>query len=201
MMLTKEQFKYCPYYCEENIWHLCQEKVFAGKACLVMFISNLNKRCATWYQRASGDPQVPVVWDYHLVLLVREESVKEESVKEESVKEEKWLVYDFDSYLPFGVDLDVYLQCSFMPDLEDSVMMRQSLSEFSPCFKLICAKDYKKKFSSGRRHMLKDDGSWHAPPPPWPLITASEGLSLEQLTDMSHGEVCTLNTLKSMLVD
>lgn len=156
-----------------------------------MFISNLNKRCATWYQRASGDPQIPVVWDYHVVLLV----------KEQMVKQDKWLVYDFDSYLPFGVELDVYLQCSFMPDLEDRVMMRQSLSEFSPYFKLICAKDYKKKFSSRRRHMLKDDGSYNAAPPPWPLITASEGLNSAQLTDMRCGKVCTLDTLKSMLVD
>ena len=190
-MLRKSQFKYCPFYCEENIWHLCQDKVFADKPAFVMFISNFNRRCATWYQRASGDPQVPVVWDYHVVLLV----------KEERLKDKQWLVYDFDSYLPFGVELDDYLRCSFMPDLEDSVMMRQSLSEFSPYFKLICANDYKKKFSSKRRHMLKDDGSYNAPPPPWPLITASKGLSLAQLTDMSCSEVCTLDTLKSMLVD
>jgi protein N-terminal glutamine amidohydrolase len=56
--------RYAAYFCEENVWHLAQER--AGRADVhAVFVTNRTQQVALWRQRA-GDP---VIWDYHVVLL------------------------------------------------------------------------------------------------------------------------------------
>lgn len=56
--------RYAPYFCEENVWHLAQER--AGRDDVyAAFVTNRARQVAVWRQRA-GDP---VVWDYHVVLV------------------------------------------------------------------------------------------------------------------------------------
>ena len=54
---------YQAYYCEENIWRLCQQPQLQVHKSEVVFISNPRRTCALWYQRAAPYPTEPVVWD------------------------------------------------------------------------------------------------------------------------------------------
>ena len=55
--------RYAAYFCEENVWHLAQER--AGRPDVhAVFVTNRTQQVALWQQRA-GDP---VIWDYHVVL-------------------------------------------------------------------------------------------------------------------------------------
>lgn len=90
-----KQMKYCPYYCEENIWHLCQEESLLSKTRKVVFISNQNRRVAIKHQKAGA----LVHWDYHVVLLLKDSS---------------WKVADLDTLLPFPCPAERYLSESFV---------------------------------------------------------------------------------------
>ncbi len=92
--LTK-QMKYCPYYCEENIWHLCQEEPFLSQTRKVVFVSNKNRCVAIKHQRTGG----LVHWDYHVVLLLQGGG---------------WKIADLDTLLPFPCPVETYLSESFI---------------------------------------------------------------------------------------
>jgi protein N-terminal glutamine amidohydrolase len=87
---------YQPFWCEENVWHLAGE--MRGRGARVLFVSNRNRACAMFKQRA-GDP---IVWDYHVVLYC------------------EGSIYDRDSRLPFPVALEEWIAATFpvpLPDL------------------------------------------------------------------------------------
>jgi hypothetical protein len=162
-----------PFYCEENIWHLCQEPLFASKTCHVVFISNLERAVPMWNQRAGRGK--PIVWDYHVILLV------------ESPLE----VWDADTALGFPTHLFDYLEGSFHPYVE---------SPFAPSFRVVRAEQFVDVFASDRSHMQRADGSFRKPPPSWPMIgkpgTAS---NLTHFIDMEHkfvGDVLSLPDLR-----
>src|SRR5262245_30375274 len=56
-----------PFYCEENVWHLCQEPALASRRRDVVFVANAEGACPMWRQKAGRGK--PIVWDYHVVLL------------------------------------------------------------------------------------------------------------------------------------
>src|SRR5262245_31338166 len=62
-----------------------------GQTAQVVFISNRDRACAMWKQRA-GDP---IVWDYHVVLHCQ------------------WLIYDYDSRLGSPVPLHRWIEGTF----------------------------------------------------------------------------------------
>ncbi len=51
--------KYHPYFCEENIWHLCDEK----RTGWAIFVSNLS---GVYFESQRLQPE-GLVWDYHVV--------------------------------------------------------------------------------------------------------------------------------------
>lgn len=86
---------YTPYYCEENIYLLADSfshdnTVTNAWEINVVFVSNETKTVALWSQKQSQDPEHPVVWDYHCILVLRP--------RLEPATEPAW-VYDYDSYL------------------------------------------------------------------------------------------------------
>ena len=85
--------KYQPFYCEENVWHLAGE--MRGRSARVLFVSNANRSCAMWKQRA-GDP---IVWDYHVVLWCDGQ------------------IYDRDSRLGFPVPFEDWIAGTFPVEL------------------------------------------------------------------------------------
>ncbi len=145
----RSRFLYAPFYCEENVWHLSGDpQIEAGQA-EVLFISNPFRSCALWEQRAADEDSLPVIWDYHVILVAPSNSGPQ--------------VWDLDTRLGFPVDLRMYLKSTFRT-------LPAGLSRLAPLFRVIDAETYRGVFSSDRSHMRAADGGWLHPPPPWSAI-------------------------------
>lgn len=175
-MDLRDNFQYCAFYCEENIWKLCQEPEFLGKSAFVAFVSNPQKSCAIWHQKAASSAIVPVVFDYHVILLSKDE-------------EQGWLVWDFDTTLDFPVKAETYFHDSFsigyiVPE------------EFQSLFRLLTPQEYIHHLSTDCSHMKDEEGKWLQPPPDWESPFQSEsGMNLFQFVQMEEdfiGEVLDL---------
>jgi protein N-terminal glutamine amidohydrolase len=139
-------WRHHPMYCEENIWHLCQDQAIDR----VVFITNAARRVALWHQRAAP-PDQPIVWDYHVIATAGAG------------------VYDLDSRLSCPVGPHEYLAATF-------ATVGIQPPQYDPRFAVVEAEAYVRQLRSDRRHMRRADGSWQAPPPPWPAI--GEGSNL-----------------------
>lgn len=172
--MIRNEFKYAPYYCEENIWQLCQEEVFRPFEKRAVLISNPTRTCALWNQRAAPLPEQPVIWDYHVILLFKSAT-------------DGWQVFDLDTTLPAPISVDLYLSNTFG---------NEPLSEeFQSLFRVIDADEFVDKFSSDRSHMLTADGQWQVPPPPWPAIVRNNKSNLMELIDMRKSSIGTAMNL------
>ncbi len=140
-------FPYQPYYCEENIWQLCQQAQFTTIERYVLFISNPNKQCALWFQKAAPSGTNVVIWDYHVVMIART-----------GPPSSPWEVWDLDTTLDFPMPLSKYLQQTFQLPQH---------SPYAPLFRLIEAELFLSHFSSDRSHMLDEKGNYLQPPPAW----------------------------------
>lgn len=149
--MNRDDFPYQPYYCEENVWHLASSDRFEDGR--VVFVSNAERRVALWCQRASADPEQPILWDYHVLFLAR--------------GDDDWIVYDHDTTLGFAVPAREYFAKTF----------RFDAPPFGPRFSIVTARDYAETLATDRSHMRNEDGDWLSPPPSWPTI--GEGTNLE----------------------
>ncbi len=167
-------FRYCPYFCEENVWHLCtDDRVILDRQPIpvenrrVVFISNARRRVAMREQRAGGSQ--PVLWDYHVILLAGGN------------------VWDLDTTLGFPIRLDAWVTASFHPPDP----------QFAPQFRVIDAPAYLSHFRSDRSHMLGPGGIPLKPFPPWPRIGV--GMNLPRFVDMETpfiGELLDLDSIR-----
>lgn len=175
--LKREDFLYQPYYCEENIWQLCRHEQFKNSH--IVFIASKGEVFPMLNQRVAAHPLKTVFWDYHVVLLARDE---------------KNQILDFDTCLPFCTDVADYFSYSFMNNALLS-------ADEQPWFRLVPAGEYTAMFSSDRSHMKTASG-WQAPPPPWPLIGNGEH-NLPSFTDMNNstiGEVLSFDVMLERLL-
>ena len=161
--LKREDFLYQPYYCEENIWHLCQHAPF--KNSYVVFIASKGGSFPMLNQRVMQNHLTPVYWDYHVILLVPAESNQ---------------ILDFDTSLAFSNDVGSYFRNSFI----DNDLLS---ADETPWFRVVVASEYIRLFCPDRRHMKTESG-WQAPPPEWPLIGKSVH-NLPSFTDMNNDEI------------
>jgi protein N-terminal glutamine amidohydrolase len=138
--------RYHPFYCEENIWHLCR----SGEVTEVVFITNPARRVALWHQKAAP-PDRPIVWDYHVIAADGRD------------------LWDLDSRLGCPIGRADYLEATF-------ATVGLQPPEYDPRFAVVAAADFVRDFRSDRSHMRGPDGSWQAPPPPWPAIADSSNL-------------------------
>ncbi len=171
-----------PFYCEENVWHLCQTFPVESTHRLVVFVSNPNRTVLFCNQRA-GDERGLVVWDYHVLLLVRQDG---------------WQVWDLDARWGYPQRLPAYLAHAF-PYLRSPAGNEGRLeeaeawsvpAEFAPVFRVVAAEQYVVDFASDRRHMRDDAGGWTKPPPPWACV--GDGHTLDAFIadgGDEHGEV------------
>ncbi len=155
---------YAPYYCEENIWQLARAGRFERGQADVVFISNAQRSCPLWSQRACKKHGEPVFWDYHVVL-----------VQHDPVRK----VIDLDSTLGSSLDPETWWGATFP-------LMDFIIPEFRPRFRLIDAELFARTFASDRSHMRSEDGSWKAAPPHWPCPSPGEaGVDLQIFIDTS----------------
>lgn len=171
--LKREDFFYQPYYCEENIWQLCQYQQF--KNSYVIFIASKGDVFPMLNQRATGHPLKPVFWDYHVVLLAQDE---------------KNQILDFDTYLPFSTEVADYFRNSFM----DNALLS---ADEQPWFRVVPAEEYTAMFASDRSHMKTASG-WQAPPPSWPPI-GNGAHNLSSFTDMNNSAIGEVLSFDAML--
>ncbi|KAF7322859.1 Nt-Gln-amidase domain-containing protein [Mycena chlorophos] len=170
---------YTPFYCEENIWHLCSA-FLQHKTALqtwAVFVSNESKTVALWQQKL-GEPVV--VWDYHVVAIVQNHDAK------------KW-VYDYDTRLPFPSPLEEYIAETFRRDIPPA---------YKSLFRIVPGQEFVDFFASDRSHMMKGG----VPPPPYDAIRGKKTLVGNNLMDsfvsmdstVGYGEVVELDKLLSL---
>lgn len=147
-----------PFWCEENIWHLCAHPAPGAGPRSVLVLSGADGHVACWAQRA-GPPDGPILWDYHVVLAARDA--------------EGWAVWDLDTRLGCPAPLARWLAGTFPAAARVPSGLR-------PRFAVVPADAYRAGFASDRAHMRTPDGGWQQPPPPWPAI-AGGGLTLARL--------------------
>lgn len=167
---------YQPFYCEENIWKLCDRGVPRGS--LVIFISNEIREVILLQQRAGDSEHGMVGWDYH-VILAEPENVG-------------WLIRDFDTRLEFPCRWPIYREHTF-PELPPE------LARWSPRFRVIAAEVFHQQFASDRSHMRTADGTWMRPPPHWDPI--GEGSNLMNFVDLQNDFLGTVVGLDDLLAD
>ncbi len=175
---TLESYCYTPYYCEENVWHLCRQPSLSAFEKEAVFISNPQRACSLWQQKAA-ESGMPVCWDYHVILAVRQGG---------------WKVWDLDSRLDLPTAFDPYVRRTF------AVRPLHYWQEFPPLFRVLPAAEFVAKFDSDRSHMRTPQQGWQAPPPAWPPIRCRGGYKLQDLIDMEQaepGKVLTLEELGS----
>jgi protein N-terminal glutamine amidohydrolase len=177
----RNHYKYCARYCEENVWHLCQEPEFERLEMNVVLISNEQKACAFWHQRSALRIGIPQVWDYHVILVVRAKT---------------WLVWDLDSTLGLPIRAKTYFDKTLQ-------QLSQRNADYAPLFRIFGAVDYVEGFRSDRSHMRDNKGKWLAPPPPWPLILGGGAPTLLKLIDFRPGvqpECITLDRMYCIML-
>lgn len=153
---------YTPYYCEENVWHLCQRPELEPFERRVVFVFAQSESCLLWQQQAAA-PGQPVGWDYHVFLLVRDGP---------------WQVWDLDTRLPLPVPWTTYYDATFGPTLAllAQAPPRIATAAWEPRFRMLPAERYVAEFASDRSHMRTPAGAWLKPPPPWPRIGTGHNL-------------------------
>lgn len=146
----------------------------------VLVLANEPGAFAMWGQRAASEPELPVVWDYHVVY-ARPVAAG-------------WEVLDQDSALPFPVPLPLWRAVSFLP-LPPEVDISPPLVRVIPAWRFLS------RLSSDRGHMRNEDGEWVAPPPAWPTI-GSGSSTLAAMCDPGtpgFGRVVGLDELEDAL--
>lgn len=166
--MERHSLPYTPYYCEENVYRLLERAFEEGTEALRLpfdstFVLTISNRVGAVPMRRQRARDGGIVhWDYHVIVLAREEFGS--------------YVFDLDSTLPFPSPTEEYMRESF-PEVP---------AERSPLFKCLTADYYLAVFHSDRRHMIAG-GEYTAPPPPWEAIRPELGSMVTEMTDMRHG--------------
>ena len=183
MIRARAPYRYAPFFCEENVWHLAHHADFALRTRCVVFVSNERRQCAVWGQRAA-EGAGPVVWDYHVILAVGGLPAERRADVE---------VVDLDCVAGPRLALARWLAVSFPPGARVPAGL-------APRFRVVDADGFVDRFASDRRHMRVPSG-WRVAPPPWPPI-GSGGFNLFEFVDMSAdglGSIVTSQELPEIL--
>jgi hypothetical protein len=183
-------------YCEENVWRLLARSELAGRQAWAVIVSSPSGYVVELRQRAGRPGDGLVCWDYHVFALVDDVDGTR-------------LVLDLDSDLPFPCPLARYLAESFPPmrlARHDPSIRPDTRPIFrpisrpisQPIFRVIAAADYLSGLATDRSHMREPDGSYLAPPPPWPAPGVGKNNTLRAWIDVGcdgPGVLCGLEQL------
>lgn len=162
---SKAECLYTSCYCEENIWWLCKHVKKRAPNHLsrlsVLFISNPNKSVPIWEQKSQTNSEYPVVWDYHVVLMLYCSNTDNDD------DTNVYYIYDFDTKLPFPSLMLTYIKNALRTDFD----FKEDYKHF---IKVISASNYLKEFASDRSHMKLENGKWSSPPPSYSCISTNE---------------------------
>ena len=167
-----------PCFCEENAWRVVYRHLHLTDTAIntnyyVVFVSNRNKCCPFFQQRAKPKPDGSskkmeyVCWDYHVIVMryasnnvVNDDHCEGEGTAKVKIKTQ---VLDIDTWLPYPCPIDEYLAGSFPHAMNGNP---QCDPKYLPFFRVVSAQNYLKHFHSDRMHMYnKERGKWLAQPP------------------------------------
>ena len=151
--IEREALDYQGYYCEENVWRFLARPELVEVATWAVLVSNANHDVILMRQRPGRPVDGLVHWDYHVFAVYADPVMGK-------------LALDLDSDLPFPCPLGRYLRDTFPGDVQRHV---------APRFRVLKGQEYARELVSDRSHMRRPDGSWIAPPPPWPAPGAGTG--------------------------
>lgn len=175
-----KEFNYSANFCEENIWHLCQNPALEPFAKKVLIVSNSQRNCPFRFQKSINGDEI-VWWNYHVILFAATLQVS--------------FIYDFDSTLALPISGKEYFSRTFQRN--------ESWTEKDqPCFKVFSAAEYLDSFVSDRNHMKSPEGNWLSSPPKWPAIGKNGALPLPALldfTESSQERIYQLDEMFAML--
>ena len=175
----QEECVYTSCYCEENVWKLCEQFQKRGgdtKQLYAVFISSHERQTALWNLKCGGTADFQL-WDYHVILIKSAPSGRESSQSTTDTvtgvrgHESESLVYDLDTFLPFPVSFNQYVKEVLRPEL---ILHLRSAGLPERLFRVVSADAFLEEFASDRSHMRKEDGTWFAPPPPYPPIRSQK---------------------------
>lgn len=127
----------------------------ADASCVfVVFVSNARRQTPLWYQKAGHGQEGLVIWDYHVFVV-------EASHRGMPVPR----AWDLDTTLPFPCPLVDYA----------CMALRPVRAPYERWYRVVPAEVLWGHFASDRSHMRLPDGSWSAPPPPYPCFVAPDG--------------------------
>ena len=177
----KSDYCYTSLFCEENIWHLARsliDEAIKEEDIHILFLTNKNKQIAIFNQ-LSAEPKQPVIWDYHVILMVKIEGVH--------------YIFDFDTRLDFITSYEFYIKNS----LPDNI-----ISLYQSQFRIIPAKTYLQYFYSDRSHMKGVISESLFPNYPTILSDSDNKIDLKDLLDIEKNIENTLfiHNLKQFLI-
>ena len=188
---SREHFEYTSCYCEENVYKLAEKLATLDSVndSYAVFISNEQKICPIWCQRAAKAPNEPVCWDYHVIFVGKISRMEFEHISNRAMgsmdDSPTWRIWDLDSTLPFPCKAADYFENAFRPDNEMREALRQN-------FRVVPTDVFLRTFASDRRHMRNaTTGAWNASPPTYPPIRGVEaecGWNLDRFWDMARDE-------------
>ncbi|KAF8398355.1 hypothetical protein HHK36_017282 [Tetracentron sinense] len=174
-------FDHTPYYCEENVYLLCNKLCKIGVAdakgsdLFVVFISNEKKQASGTACKASKRADGVVLWDYHVVCVQRK-----------GIGDTPDQVWDLDSSLPFPTPLAHYISETIRPSF-------QLFPDYHRLCRIVHAPIFLCFFASDRRHMKDSVGNWIEQPPACEPIIAEDGTvhNLDEYIDICAANVVT----------
>ncbi|KAH6602382.1 hypothetical protein BASA61_001170 [Batrachochytrium salamandrivorans] len=154
---------YTRFYCEENIYRLgCAFRESQPECCFeAVFISNEYKKIPLWAQaNGPSNDEIPVVWDYHVILL--------QTTKADSTPPVTY-VFDMDTVLEFPVAFSDYSEKA-LKTMSGIDLPKQ----YHRYYRVIPGELFLTHFASDRSHMLNADKGWNAEPPASLCISTKE---------------------------
>ncbi|KAI3610746.1 protein n-terminal glutamine amidohydrolase [Moniliophthora roreri] len=147
--LTPTDRQYTLFWCEENVYLLAQNflrdaQIVSNWDLFAVFISNAAQTVALWNQKLAQEPGLPVVWDYHVILVLRLR------LKNPGDQPVAW-VYDFDTILSFPTSWTGIFNFYYYFGKTFSAHV---LPNFQSSFRVIPANEYIDHFASDRSHMV-----------------------------------------------
>ncbi|KAF9452261.1 hypothetical protein P691DRAFT_722298 [Macrolepiota fuliginosa MF-IS2] len=214
-------YTYTRCYCEENVYLLCQEfmtrkDVHEHWEVWAVFISNERKTVALWEQKVAREEGAPVVWDYHVILLLEAKGIGNGSAwgsrggvgtSDRSSRNgvQSW-VYDFDTAItPVPCPWDEYMMRTFPYELTP---------QYRSSFRLITGEVFINHFASDRSHMVSlffragllqlrpslEEGqlsSYNSPPPTYDPICGELSRKAGITNNLMSGFVCMNPTARN----
>lgn len=148
--MDRSDTEYAPYYCEENVWRFLRRHEPEAAEGWAVFVLGPGGAVALFDQAAGRPGDGLVLWDYHVVALI--------------AFADGTRIVDLDSASSAVAPASEWLRRSFgRPG-----PARAEVVAYPPRFRVLPGREFVRRFSSDRSHMRRADGSWMAPPPPWP---------------------------------